>query len=297
MGKCFLPANTGGKLMQLHSMKLCSIFLLLLFYHVSAQTEIPLEIDNANGGYIFLKVKINGNDTARFMLDTGSGITVFSSDLFRRYNLKEAGLHTGVRHNGESITGMLYVLPVLSVGSFTKQNVIVGSYDAMQNCDGLLSMDYFRNTAFTIDFVNRKLIIETPATLLEIAKHAKRIPIKLKPNGKNELDFFVHICLNDSIAAEAEFDTGAGFNMLMLNTKYLNKLNIDLNKINKQDYGYYMYSINLPLLSYCNSNMLKQKNVFAGFKEGLIYDALIGSGMFRNSKLTINIPASEMLVR
>lgn len=279
-------------------MKPCLIFHLILFYNdVFAQTEIPLDIDNTNGGYIFLKVKINGTDTAKFMLDTGSGITVFSSDLFSKYNLKEAGLHTGVRHNGESITGMLYTLPSLSVGNFTKSNIIIGSYDALQNCDGLLSMDYFRDTPFTIDFVNKKLIIETSASLSEIKKHAERIPIKLKPNGKNELDFFVHICLNDSIAAEAEFDTGAGFCMLMLNTSYLRRLNIHPENEAKQDYGYYVYETNLPLLKYCGFNKLQQENVFAGFKEGLIYDALIGSGMFRNSKLTINIPAPEMLVK
>lgn len=271
------------------------ILLFTLISHLSfSQTEMPLEIND--GGYIFLKVKINGNDTARFMLDTGSGLTVFSSDLFRRYNLKEAGLHTGVRHNGEAITGMLYVLPSLSVGNFIKQNIIIGKYDALQNCDGLLSMDYFRDVPFTIDFVNLRLIIETPQTLTTIKKQSEKIPIKLKPNGKNELDFFVSICVNDSISANAEFDTGSGFNMLMLNTKYLNRLNIDLNNVNKQDYGYYVYSTNLPVLSYCHSNNLKQQNVFVGFKDGLIYDALIGSGMFKNRKLTIDIPNSEMLV-
>lgn len=275
---------------------LCFLLSLVNIF-VSAQTEIPLEINEAEGGYIFLKVKINGRDTARFMLDTGSGITVLSSDLFSRYHLKEAGLHTGVRHNGEKLTGMLYVLPSLSVGGFEKQNIIVGSYDALRNCDGLLSMDYFRDTPFTIDFANKKMIIETPATISAIRKQAERIPIKLKPNGKNELDFFVRICLNDSIEAEAEFDTGAGFGMLMLNTVYLKKLNIHIANEPKQDYGYYVYSTTLPALRYCGSRRLRQKNVFAGFKEGLIYDTLIGSGMFRNRRLTINIPDSEMLVR
>ena len=89
----------------------------------SAQT-IPLEI--TDGGYIFLRMLVNGNDTARFMLDTGSGITVLSQKLFARYDLKEAGLHTGTRHNGESITGMLYILPSLSAGTFAKQDVVVG---------------------------------------------------------------------------------------------------------------------------------------------------------------------------
>ena len=98
-------------------MKINFIFLPLLSFFACAQTEIPIEIND--GGYIFLKVKINGNDTAKFMLDTGSGITVFSSKLFSRYKLKEAGLHTGTRHNGESITGMLYILPNLSIGNLT----------------------------------------------------------------------------------------------------------------------------------------------------------------------------------
>src|SRR5438477_8054951 len=97
---------------------------------------------------------------------------------------------------------------------------------------------------------------------------------------KMNLIFFVNICIDDSIQANAEFDTGAGFNMLMLNTKYLSKLNIDLKDKPRQDYGYYVYSTMLPRLSYCESVKLLQKNVFVGFKDGLIYDGLIGSGMF-----------------
>jgi hypothetical protein len=103
--------------------------------------------------------------------------------------------------------------------------------------------------------------------------------------------------MNDSVSAEVEFDTGSGFNMLMLHTKYLNKLNIHLEDKPKQDYGYYVYSTTLPFLSYCSSVKLHQKNVFVGFKEGLIYEGLIGSGMFRNCMLTIDILNSEMLVR
>lgn len=277
-------------------MKICYSFILVLFFsRVGAQTEIPIFIDD--GGYIFLKVTINNTDTCLFMLDTGSGVTVLSEKLFSKYKLKEAGLHTGTRHNGEQITGMLYKLPALSIGDFTKQNVITGSYSALQNCDGLLSMDYFRDVPFTIDLINKKLITETPQSLNAIKQRAERIPITLKHNGKNELDFFVSICVNDSITANAEFDTGSGFNMFMLHPKYLDKLNIDLRNIKQQDYGYYIYSTTLPLLAYCGSKNLQQQNVFAGFKEGLIYEALIGSGMFRYSRLTINIPASEMLIR
>ncbi|HYK46234.1 MAG TPA: retropepsin-like aspartic protease [Parafilimonas sp.] len=276
-------------------MKTILVFLLTLRCTItSAQTVIPLEI--TDGGYIFLRMLVNGNDTARFMLDTGSGITVVSQNLFARYHLQEAGLHTGTRHNGESITGMLYILPSLSAGTFTRQNVVIGVYDALPGCDGLLSMNYFRDTPFTIDFKHKSLIIETTSSIARISKNATRVPIKLKLNGKDQLDFFVHVCINDSIPADAEFDTGSGFNMLMLHTKYLEPLHIDLAGIPKQNYGYYVYSTTLPSLSYCDALALRQQNVFVGFKEGLIYEALIGSGMFRDRLLTIDIPNSEMLV-
>ena len=88
---------------------------------LKAQVEIPLLIDD--GGYITVKVKVNETSTATFLLDTGGGVNMVSSDLFGKLstNLEEAGLHTGTRHNGEKITGMLYKLSSLSVGGYIKK--------------------------------------------------------------------------------------------------------------------------------------------------------------------------------
>lgn len=261
---------------------------------LQAQIEIPISIDD--GGYITLRVKLNDKDTATFLLDTGGGVNMVSSDLFTKLGaLPQAGLHTGTRHNGEKITGMLYTLNTLSIGNFTKKNVTIGQYADLSKYDGILSMSYFEDVPFSIDFINKKLVIETKESLSKIYANAERIPIKVKKVGKDEIDLFVKLCINDSMEATAEFDTGAGFNMLMLNPAYMQKLNIS-KPVNKDDYGYYIYSTTLPKLSYCSSFKLNEANHFVGFKEGLIYDGLIGSGMFRNRKLTINIPESEMLV-
>jgi hypothetical protein len=35
---------------------------------------------------------------------------------------------------------------------------------------------------------------------------------------------------------------------------------------------------------------------FVGFKEGLIYEGLVGHGAFRDRRLTIDIPGRRMLV-
>ena len=269
--------------------------LLILFSDcvLKAQIEIPLQIDD--GGYISLKVKINDKEEARFLLDTGGGVNVVSQSLFNKLgSLGEAGLHTGTRHNGEQITGMLYLLPSLSIGNFKKKNVILGQYADLGNYDGILSMSYFEDVPFSIDFVNKKLRIETTQSIEDISSHAQAIPIEIKKVGKYEIDLFVKICINDSVQARAEFDTGAGFNMLMLHPSYMKKIKIaDPDK--KTDYGYYIYSTTLAKLSYCGLGRLYETNHFVGFKEGLIYEGLIGSGMFRNSTITINIPKREML--
>jgi hypothetical protein len=271
-----------------------TLLILFFVYILKAQIEIPLQIDE--GGYISLKVRFNDKEEARFLLDTGGGVNVVSQSLFNKLgSLSEEGLYTGTRHNGEQITGMLYLLPSLSIGSFTKKNVIIGQYADLRNYDGILSMSYFEDVPFSIDFVNKKLQVETKHSIEEISSHAQAIPIEVKKTGKYEVDLFVKICINDSVQARAEFDTGAGFNMLMLHPSYLKKLNITVPD-KTTDYGYYIYSTTLPKLSFCNSNDLYETHHFVGFKEGLIYEGLIGSGIFRNKVIAINIPGHELLV-
>jgi len=268
---------------------------MLVPFVVYGRTIIPLQIND--GGYIFLSVNINGDTEAKFMLDTGAGVNVISQRLFERIRTTVAtdGLHTGTRHNGEQITGMLYRIPSLSLGSYSQQNVTIGIYDGLRDCDGLLSLDYFRDTPFTIDFKNQQLIIEGPDELKKIKVDGLVVPIKIQTNGKHELQFFVDLCFNDDVQCSAEFDTGAGFNMLMLHPRYMDRLKIKTPS-QPANYGYYIFSTTLPKLMYCvYKETLVNRNVFVGFKEGLIYNGLVGSAMFRNKRLTINIPGSEII--
>lgn len=256
---------------------------------------MPLEIKD--GGYIFITVTINGNSSAKFMLDTGAGVNVISERLFEkiRSTLKEEGPHTGTRHNGEQITGMLYLVDELSIGNFSQRNVAIGVYDGIREFDGLLSLDYFRNSPFTIDFVKKQLVIEETDDLENMRMNGASIPLKLQTKGKHEIEFFVELCFGNDVRCWAEFDTGAGFNMLMLHPSYIEKLDIEVPS-QKTDYGYYLFSTTLPSLTYCsNKEKLNRENVFVGFKEGLIYEGLVGSGIFSAKRLTINIPDAEMV--
>ena len=270
------------------------VALLAMSTTASAQATVPLEI--GDGGYLFVRVRIADSIDARLLLDTGAGINTLAAPILDRLGAqaRSAGTHTGTRHNGEQITGSIWSVPSMSLGSLTRRDVVVGSF-APPNADGMLSMDFFRDVPFTLDLRAGTLTIESPGRLRDIASRAERIPIRLETNGPHELDLFVRVCVGDSVVAEAEFDTGAGFNMLMLQPEYMKRLGIRADAGERGALEYYVHSTFLPELHYCEAPAVRVTHQFVGFKEGLIYEGLVGHGAFRGRRLTIDIPGRRML--
>ena len=260
----------------------------------AAQTTVPLEV--ADGGYLYVRARVADSVDARLLLDTGAGINTISESIMNRLGdrVHDAGTHTGTRHNGETITGRIWSVASLALGALRKENVVVGGF-APRGADGMLSMDFFRDQPFTLDFKGGTLTIETPAHMTTIAARAASIPIRLAGHGP-QLDFFVRVCVGDSVSAEAEFDTGAGFNMLMLQTSYMQRLGITPGERAAGPMEYYVHSTFLPELHYCAAPAVRTEKQFVGFKAGLIYEGLVGHGAFRDRRLTIDIPGKRMLV-
>ena len=258
------------------------------------QATIPLEI--ADGGYLYLHVRVADSIDAKLLLDTGAGINTLSDAVFARLGdrARDTGTHTGTRHNGERITGAVWTVPSLTLGALRKRDVVVGRF-APPNADGMLSMDFFRDQAFTLDFKAGTLTLESPAAVRGIAARAAIVPIRLAGHGP-QLDFFVRVCAGDSVTAEAEFDTGAGFNMLMLQTSYMQRLGITPTQRATGPMEYYVHSTFLPEMHYCAAPAVRSEKQFVGFKAGLIYEGLVGHGAFRDRRLTIDIPGRRMLV-
>ena len=260
-----------------------------------AQTTVPLEV--ADGGYLYVRVRVADSIDARLILDTGAGINTLSESIVDGLGerARSAGTHTGTRHNGETITGQIWTVPSIALGGLRKRDVVVGRF-APPGTDGMLSMDFFREQPFTLDFKAGTLTLESPEHAREIASRAAAIPIRLAPRGDVELDFFVRICVGDSVSAEAEFDTGAGFNMLMLHPSYMPRLGIVPAAGPRGPLEYYVHSTTLPEMHYCSAPAVRTSGQFVGFKEGLIYEGLVGHGAFRDKRLTIDIPGRRMLV-
>ena len=102
-------------------------------------------------------------------------------------------------------------------------------------------------------------------------------------------------CIGDSVAAEAEFDTGAGYNMLMLHPSYMPRLGLAPDGRERGALEYYVHSTFLPELHYCAAPAVRTTRQCVGFKQGLIYEGLVGHGAFRDKRLTIDIPNRRML--
>ena len=261
---------------------------------VAAQTTVPLEV--ADGGYLYVHARVADGVDARLLLDTGAGINTISESILTQLGdrARDAGTHTGTRHNGETITGRIWSISSLALGALRKENVVVGGF-APRGADGMLSMDFFRDQSFTLDFKAGTLTLESPATVREIAGRAAIVPIRLAGHGP-QLDFFVRVCAGDSVTAEAEFDTGAGFNMLMLQTSYMQRLGVTPAQRATGPMEYYVHSTFLPEMHYCAAPAVRSEKQFVGFKAGLIYEGLVGHGAFRDRRLTIDIPGRRMLV-
>lgn len=274
--------------------RLVVIALLSALAAAPAQTSVPLEV--ADGGYLYVRVRVADSIEARLLLDTGAGINTLSESVMRQLGplARDAGTHTGTRHNGERITGAVWTVPSLRLGASSTKDAMVGRF-APQGADGLLSMDFFREQPFTLDLESSRLVLETASSVERIAARATAIPIRLKVNGPHELDFFVRVCVGDSVAAEAEFDTGAGYNMLMLHPSYMKRLGLSTDGRERGALEYYVYSTLLPELHYCAAPAVRTTKQFVGFKEGLIYEGLVGHGAFRGRRLTIDIPRRRML--
>ncbi len=270
-------------------MKALITFLILFAAVYNAQQTLPLSINDY--GLIFLEAEVNGK-AGKFILDTGGGAHVVSQSFFTKINSEviEDGIYTGFRHNGERIDLKVYKAEKISVGDLTQPEPFLGVYPPLDEygIDGLISLKLFEETPFTIDFINNNLILETDESLAALIPEAQSLPILFDRERDKVLDMFIDVCINDTVTIQAEFDTGAGFTAFFLNEYYSEKLGLQLDSLNRSS---------LEKISLCGNDKVLKENKSVTVKPDLIYEGLIGSEIFRDKKLTIDIPNSRILVR
>lgn len=285
------------------------ITLILLFPSlpsISNAQEYPIHI--MEEGHIIIQVQLTDSITGNFVLDTGAGVTVLSGKLFNKVSsqAKKKGYFTGYRHDGDRLDGEVYEIPALAVGAIQQFRPVVGIYpplDAM-GIDGLLSLKFFEDKPFSIDFKNRSIAFIDNEQSLVLAKNNTALPLELYQHTNVMLDIFIPITINDSTEVLAEFDTGSGYDAYIVHTGYLNDLNLNPTEGRPQTYETQLsrekredviHTVNSIAIGE-GEGMVRLTDVAVIFREGLIYNALVGSGMFKNKIITIDIPNRTFIV-
>lgn len=295
----------GTNIPFMEPIKIILVMILSLPVMVRAQ-DYPLHI--MEEGHLIVSVQLADSITGNFVLDTGAGATVLSGKTFDKIAplSRKKGYFTGFRHDGDRLDGTVYEIPSLAIGEYRQSKPLVGVYpplDAM-GIDGLLSLKFFEHRPFSIDFKNRSITFVEPEKAASLAQKHITVPLELYRHTNILLDIFLPITLNGTTEVLAEFDTGSGYDAYIVNTAYLNDLNLDMAKATTQAYRTQLsnqartdtlYTLNAISLGGANDKV-ETKEVTTIFREGLIYNALIGSGLFRDRTITIDIPNRVFIV-
>jgi hypothetical protein len=289
------------------------LFASLIFFCLSLSTtmaqEYPLYI--TDDGYIVVGVTLCDSVPANFMLDTGGGANVLSQKTFDKVKnfATEKGHFTGFRHDGDRLDGVVYELTSLAIGEKVQHQPQVGIYPPLDSygVEGLVSLKFFEDKPFTIDFKEKKLRFPDQTELSALAADATVIPLTFNVHTDIALDMFIPVCINDEVEATTLFDTGSGYGSLILHPYYLSRLVKDSSALKTQAYTTPLSQqesqdkiLELQKVDVCDDEAptsLEMTGVTAIFREGMIHEGLMGSGMFRDRVITIDIPGKRLLVQ
>ncbi len=284
-----------------------NLFFILLFIFISGTCRtqtIPVTINDY--GFIFVSVTLNDSVKCSFIFDTGGGAMVVSSKVYKRVEstLKNGGYYTGFRHDGGRIDLEVKLFPSVTVGNLRLTDVPGGVFPLLDgdDIDGIISLKQFEKQPVTIDFKNKTMTLETPESMAEIEKSTEQLPLIINDLLDIGTDVFVNVCLNDGVKIRAEFDTGSGYNLLLVNPYFIPMTIGDTTALKSNEYTNPLSGEKITdklgkinSVSYCGSSILHSENKDVIFRPGLIYEGLIGSGMFKDKILTIDMPNKSLL--
>ncbi len=134
-------------------------------------TSVPFKIGKK--GAILVPVRVGDSTQAEFVLDTGLGFNLISPQL-----AKKLGLESSPNYKVHPVTGGELDMAQVRVSGLTfgnqsesDQEVIVGEprcfvgNDGETKADGILSLAFFKNHPFTLDYANRQIVLEDSESL------------------------------------------------------------------------------------------------------------------------------------
>ena len=148
---------------------------------------------------ILLPVQVNGRGPFDFILDTGAGTSLLSSDLAKQLDVKVIGSKEGHSAGGK-VSVSLAKIDFLAVGGIKLSDVDVGIVDLATigktigaKIDGDLGYNFLKHFRVSIDYRNCEIRLDDPKRAESFSRSAKtEIPIRLASPAKPLILVDVH---------------------------------------------------------------------------------------------------------
>ncbi len=252
--------------------------------------------------FVVVEPSIANTGRHRFILDTGAGFDAISSSLCKKLNCKFSGKLTGKRMRGDEIT-----LDLTTVGSLELAGIKKGSWEVgvttlfneipaeLGKLEGALSLKFFANQAFTIDFPSKQILIESTGSLEKRVKNGNVVNAKLYSQLPKTLGIFLTV---NAFGEPGSFEVDTGNMVTILPQKHLKRLQIDLKdagtKVIKNKQMNRVYATVDGNVELEAAPMINQTNPKICF-EDVIYDGVIGVDFFKDKIVTFDIPNSRVI--
>lgn len=284
------------------SMKILTALFLAAVLAVQAQaqnTENAIPFTLLESGHILIKARVDGVE-GNFIFDTGAGHNLLFENFAEKLGPKETyNFFVAHRATGESITVPIYTSKELRIGNHTFENQIYSTFAMdIEGIDGLISLQAFAETPFTIYFKNK--VITTGE--LSDADKKKFIDIQIADYAGKALDIFTNITLNDTITVQALLDAGAGKNSFWIHSKFMETLGLDTAEFTLTEKRSEFDAAKINRFYKGSLGSIKTENGTSEvefpettFVEGMIYEAKTGI-MWLGEKIAISLPDKKIYI-
>lgn len=257
------------------------------------------------GHLVTIPAEVNDSTRARFIFDTGVGLNVIFRSFSDEIGFEKTGAtYRGKRMSGHELSCELVSVPSLSVPGLSRRDVTAGVVDmklpeGLSDVKGILSLGFFKDTRFTLDYFSNNLILEDDGTFSDRLTRGAQVPIVLREEGPS-LDAFLDLKLPNGRTIPVEVDTGS--DDLILNEPFMGELGVrkkDSERIEGTDEtgnGFTRYVTNeLPgsiRLAAAEDFAQEAPNVIF---QNIIYDGLLGFSFLKRYVVSYDVVGSRMI--
>lgn len=244
------------------------------------------------------------------IFDTGIGVNLISKSLCSQLKCKIDGSVTGKRMTGQSVTIPMSKVESLAVADQKELNVDVGvldfenflpKTDEFNGVQGYLSLNFFKNRPFTIDYKSGQLIFENKTSLEKRIKESEAIPIQKHQEGPA---LTIQLPIKTQTQKTLTMQLDLGTNIMTINRKYAEELKpyfihetlINESITDETDFKRNRFYVKLRGdLGPKSKSVIPQNSPTVMF-QNIIYDGIIGNDYFKNKVVTFDLESSKIFI-